>query len=254
MRLPAFGCTLLLGLMLFVGTAGAAPLDPALQTELMALYDRYNKAVMAGKLGDAMALRSAQVQSQFRAGSKKDQAGLLNSAQMMAPDKVEPQRGTLADDGKSASVVTLASKTATAAIARAGGPKAGTVKHIELTLTFRREGQAWKLDDLLFGMDPADIKACKDEETEPQSAYDDDKNVTYGGPIRRVEFRPDHTLVVIRVVDEEACLILPPRATLVERGFKVESLEPDTMIEADAEPHRTDQQRAWVNHLTVQKN
>lgn len=254
MGVSAFIFTLLLGLMLFVGTAGAAPLDPALQTELMALFERYNKAVLAGKLGDAMALRSAQVLSLFRAESKKDQAGLLNSAQMMAPDKVEPQRGTLSDDGKSASIVTLASKTATAAIARAGGPKAGTVKHIELTLTFRREGQAWKLDDLLFGMDPADIKACKDEATEPQSAYDDDKNITYGGPIRRVEFRPDHTLVVIRVVDEEACLIMPSREKLVEHGFRVESLAPDAMIEVEAWPHRTDTQRGWVDKLTVQKN
>lgn len=254
MRLSAFVCTLVLGLLLLVGAAGAAPLDPAQQTELMALYDRYNKAILAGKLAEAMALRPARVQSEFQARSKQARAGLLAMAQAMTPDKVVPQRGTLSDDGKTATVVTLATRTATAAVARAGGPKAGTVKTIELTLTFLREGQAWKLDDLMFGMDPADIRLCKDEETEAKSAYDDDRSVSYGGPIRRVAFKPDHTLVVIRVVDEEACLIMPPRDRLVERGFKVEALAPDAMIEAEAAPHRTDKQRAWVDTLTVQKN
>jgi hypothetical protein len=254
MRRSGFVCTLLLGLLLFSAAAGAAPLDPALQTELMALYDRYNKAMAAGRLADAMALRPAPVQAEFKAKGKKDRAELLAMAQAMTPDKVEPQRATLSDDGGKATIETLATKTATAAVARAGGPKAGTVKTVELTLTFLREGQAWKLDDLLFGMAPADIKACKDEETEPQSAYDDDSNVTLGGPIRRVEFRPDHTLVVVRVVDEETCLIMPSRAKLVERGFKVEALAPGVMVEVEAWPHRTDKQRAWVDQLTIQKN
>jgi hypothetical protein len=41
-----------------------------------------------------------------------------------------------------------------------------------------------------------------------------------GGQIRRVKFEADHTMVAVRMFDEEACIFLPSRARLKELGFR----------------------------------
>ena len=64
--------------------------------------------------------------------------------------------------------------------------------------------------------DPASIKVCHDEPSEIEAAYNGNSNSNVGGLIRRVEFKPDHTLVMVRIVDEENCLILPPREWLAQ--------------------------------------
>ena len=50
-----FVVMLLAALCGLFGTAFAAPLDGALQTELLSLYDRYNKHLAAGRMKEAMA-------------------------------------------------------------------------------------------------------------------------------------------------------------------------------------------------------
>ncbi len=247
--------TLLLALCCLAGAAAAAPLDPALQSELMELYDRHNAAIRAGKLTDAIDLRGAEARAQIQAEPKKPhkaQAALLKMARQMVPDRVEPLHATQTRDGRKATIVTLGTKTIPATMRIPGGPKPGTVMHGEITLVFEREGTAWRLADQIFGMDPADIKACTDESAERIAAYDADRDISLGGPIRRVEFRPDHTLVAIRVVDEEDCAILPNREGLAKLGIDPDALVPYTIVEMSGSPHKTDKQRAWATSLRVQ--
>jgi hypothetical protein len=167
-------------------------------------------------------------------------------ARQMVPDRVEPLHATQSSDHKKATIVTLGTKTIPATMRIPGGPKPGTVMHGEITLVFEREGNAWKLADQIFGMDPADIKACKDKAVERIAVYDADRDISLGGPIRRVEFKPDHTLVVIRVLDEEDCAILPNREGLAKLGIDPGALVPYAIVEMSGSPHKTDKQRAWV--------
>ena len=50
--------------------ADAAPLDPALQQQLLTVYGRYAKAIGAGKVNDALATRSAAARKRIQAALK----------------------------------------------------------------------------------------------------------------------------------------------------------------------------------------
>jgi hypothetical protein len=74
-----------------------------------------------------------------------------------------------------------------------------------------------------------------------------------GGPIVRVDFQPDHTLVVIRVVDEENCALLRDnKEGLLKHGLAADKLVPYAIVEIEGSPHRTDKQKVLVDKLNVQ--
>jgi hypothetical protein len=250
----AISFAMLASLLLAWGPALASPLDPALQQQLLALYDSYNKAIMAGKFADIAALRTAKGRAEWLAEAKKtrkQQAEDLDMARQMVPDRVEPLHATLSGDGATATIITLASKTLPTNVKLNNGLKPGAVMHSELTLTFARDGQQWKLADLLFGVDPTALKPCKDEAAETIAAYDQDQDVSLGGLIRRVEFKSDHTLLVIQMLDEETCAILPNREGLVKLGMDPDLLVPYATVEMGGSPHKTDKQRVWIDKLRV---
>jgi hypothetical protein len=236
------------------GQARATPLDPALQRELLGLYDRYSKLMIAGNLSEAARSRTAPARAELLALAKKpgrEQAEMKQMARLMTPDDVTPVHANLAAGGNAATIRAVASKTWPAGLKMPNAPKPGTVTHGEITLQFEREGQEWKLSDQIFGPDPASIKACHDEPVETETAYDRNRSSNVGGQIRQVDFKPDHTLVVIRIVDEEDCLVLPPRDRLAQHDSNPDKLVPWAVIEADGAPHRGDKQRFWADKWTV---
>lgn len=222
----------------------AKPLDPALQQQLLARFESYNQAIDAGKLQDALAIRTAETRANATKEMRtaKGRQEFLAMAKLMIPDKLEVLHAAISAAGDKARLVTVASKTF---------PPPGTTIRNGLTLSFARQGNAWKLDDLLYGMDPSEVVACKDDRNEPMKAYDPDKNVSIGGPIVRVDFQPDYTLVVIRVVDEENCAFLPNREEIAGHGIDPAKLVPYAIVEAKASPHRTNKQKVLIESLTV---
>ena len=256
--LPRFAGVALLSVALLASAGGAVasagPLDPAVQQELLGLYDQYGKLIQAGKLAEAAQLRTSGSRAEILAlgrKPKREQAEMLEMMRLMTPDQVTPIHSTGDADGKTATIVALASKTVPANLNLQGGPKPGTLTHGEVTLQFEREAGAWKLLDQTLGPDPAAIVACHDEPVESEAAYDRSVNGNIGGQIRRVDFKPDHTVVVIRIVDEENCLILPPRDWLSAHAAHSDKLVPWALIEADGAPHRSDKQRFWADKWTV---
>ena len=77
-------------------TAWAAPLDPALQAQLLQLYDSYNKAIAAGKLEEAVAMRPREVRDDIRKdlGSPSARKEFLEFSVDVIPDTVEVKRTT----------------------------------------------------------------------------------------------------------------------------------------------------------------
>ena len=244
-----------LSLAALVATPGlAAPLDAALQSQLLQLYDRHNQAVAAGKIDDAVALRSSETRKSMRpylgsAGKRRELAAILGQG---IPDAFEVKHASLAKDGKSAAILLIATKKAPAKPSK-GGPPPGSVMTMELTLNFVKEGSQWTFGDQIFGIDPSKIVACKNEAFEPIEAYDDDKNVSLGGPIVRVQFEADYTLLVVRVVDEENCAYMPNRETIQKAGLNLDLLVPYAIAEISGLPHKTDSQKVWVDHITVRE-
>jgi hypothetical protein len=75
--------------------------------------------------------------------------------------------------------------------------------------------------------------------------------VSLAGRIERVDFMPDHTLVVVLVGNTETCAFLPDRAALQQHGLDPATLQPFRFAEITGVAHRTDKQKVMVNNITV---
>lgn len=234
--------------------AWAGPLDPALQVQLLRLYDSYNKAIATGKLDEAVAMRSRQAREDIRKdmGSASARKEFLEFSVDVIPDTVEVKRTTLSKDGATAAILVIARRTIPRG-APPGAPPPGTVLANEVTLNFLKEDGAWKFDSPVFGPDPTAIIHCKNEAFEPLDAYDprDNVSMSMGGPIARVTFEKDYTLVVIRIVDEENCAYLPNRAAIAKSGLNPDLLIPYAIISIDGFPHKSDKQKIWAERFSV---
>ena len=207
----------------------------------MAVYKNWESLLAAGNLADAAAISVPELSKQIADAmkNKEDAEGLKEMAKEMAPDKVEPQHASMSKDGKLATIFAIGTeKIPEDAKMPPDGPKPGTTLQFELTLEFGRDGKDWKFAEQLFGMNPSQIKTCHDEASETLTSCDQRKSQSTGGPIRRVEFKPDHTLVVFRVLDEEGCAILPTRDQLAKGGFDPAALVPYALIEFSGYPNR----------------
>jgi hypothetical protein len=242
--------------LVFGGSSGspAKPLEVALQQQLLGIYDGYNQALIGGDVPTALKLRSAET----RASAQKElttQAArqrFLAMARMMVPDAVQVVHATINAADDKAIIIAIAAKTVPKNVSVPASPPLGSAMHSEVTLTFVKESDGWKLDDQMFGPDPTTIVSCKDDNYEGESAYDSDKTVSLGGPIVRVDFQPDHTLVVIRVVDEEDCVFLRDnKEGLLKHGLAPEKLVPYAVVEIEGSPHKSDKQKVLVDSLTV---
>ncbi len=238
--------------------AMAAPVPPDLQARLMALYKSWASLLGQGKLADAAAISVPDLKKQIidAAKTKEDADGLASMARSMTPDTIEPKHASLSKDGKHAVIVTLATvkvpdNLKLPADAPPDAPKPGQILQSEITLKFERDGAEWKFAEQDFGMDPSQIKHCHDDAAETLAAYNQGTDQNAGGPIARVEFKPDHTLVVFRVLDEETCAILPAKEKLSKNGFDVASLTPYAIIQIDGYPHKTDKQRVWAEKYKI---
>jgi len=232
----------------------AKPLDTALQQQLLGIYDSYNRAITAGKLSDALALRSDSTRAEMQKELKtaKDRQSFIAMSRAMVPDTVEVRHASINAAGDHAHLLLLIAKTFPPGKAIPGAPPPGSTQHGEVTLNFVKQGTGWAFDDQVFGGDPTAIVRCKDERSEPAAAYDTDKTVSMGGPIVRVDFQPDYTLVVVRVMDEENCAFLPARDELLKHGLDPAKLVPYAIVEIGGSPHRSDKQKVLVDSLTVQ--
>lgn len=231
----------------------AAPADPALQKEALAIFEKWNKAVNAGRLQDGLPLRTAKFRAEVAAESKTaaKRREMMDMLRAMTPETVEVTRATLSGDGQTLTLYTIIGKSMPKGVTAPGAPPAGTKLRNELTLEFVREGGAWKFGTQHWGMDPDKIKPCASVAFEGIDSFDSDRDMQMGGQIRRVAFEADHTMVVIRMFDEEACIFMPSKAKLSELGLNTDLLQAWALIEIDAWPHRTDKQRVWAEGLKV---
>lgn len=231
-------------LLIGLGTAGAGarPMEGPLQQQLLALYHRYNAAITAGRLEEALALRSAPVQAALDQQLKTAQQrqDYLQGAAQMVPDRLELRHASINDAGDKALLIVLADKTLST----------GPVQN-ELDMSFIKEGGSWKLGELVQGPGPADIKRCRDPSYQPISAYDTSRSVSLVGRIERVDFLPDYTLVVMLSGNTETCTFLPDRAVLQQHGLNPDILQPYRIAEITGVAARGDAQKVMVNDITV---
>ena len=123
---------------------------------------------------------------------------------------------------------------------------------LQSTLGFVKQGGGWKFNEQTLGPDPTAVTRCKSETAEPRDAYDTGRSVSAGGPIVRVEFKTDYTLVVYSVVGEANCAFLPAKAELAKQKVDPATLVPYAIVTLDGIAHRSDPQKMLADKVAVQ--
>jgi hypothetical protein len=235
--------------MSFALASGAAAADETLRNELAALYQRHNELMSADKVDEALALRTAEVKADLTAelakGSEQERAETRDMLRGMTPDSFEVMH--LEAGEEAADLLIVGSKK------MPFGPDAGKIKRIEIEVAFAKEGGQWRIGVPTFLMDPDAVKRLTNIAYEPIENYDQDREIDLGGRIVRAALEAGHTLVVIRMLDEEQALYLPNRAELEKYGFDVELLRPFATVSASGHPHKTNTSKIWVTGLNVSK-
>lgn len=238
--------------------ARAATPDAALTGTLLGVFQAWRQAVLEGDLERALAQRDGETAAALRAetATADNRKAYLSLARDMLPDRVEVARLALDPDGRHAVLHVTAFK-AVPKDAPPGGPKPGTVVGVPARLSFANEAGGWKFVDQAFGPERPALAAapapCRSEAWDGRQAFDDTRDVSAGGPIERVLFARDYTLIVFAVLGEANCAFLPPRAVLDRGGLDTRMLVAGAMVEIEGFPHRTDPTRLWVEGLTVRR-
>ena len=244
----------LLFAFLLPASARGDEIPAALKAELLALYDKYNAAAKKGDFKTALPLRTAKRRADIEKALKDPkEKEFANAFLRMAPESYTVEHAELAPDGNSAEIETIATVVAPPHVrAKDGIPADGRVQQ-EITLAFAKEKAGWRYDQPTWGARVGSIKACDESKPAVEADFDDSKESNIGGMIRRVVFADGYTVFVARIVDEENCLYLPDKAALQKAGLNTDLLAPRAMFEAEVIKHRTDDQRVWVQGLTVRK-
>jgi len=229
-------------LLLLAAPAVAAPMAPPQQQQLLGLFNRYNRAIAAGNLDQALALRTAQARTALEQSFKtpNDRAEFLNASREMVPDRVEMMHASINNPGDKALLILLASKAVS-----------GRQEQEEFDLAFVKEGGMWKLGPVAEAPAPDEIKRCPDQSNQPVSAWQGGNAVTFAGRIERAEFLPSHTLVLVVTGDTEVCAFLPNRATLQQHGLDPAIIQPWRIADISGVAEKSDPQKVIVNSITV---
>lgn len=228
-------------LPLLGSAASAHPIDHALEQQLLGLFQRYNHTIAGGELNQALALRTDAVQSSIAGQLKtpQDRNEFLNESREMVPEHVQVVHAAVNDAGNQAVLILLASKTL-----------AGHQEQDEFDVEFARQGNGWRLGALAASPGPADIKRCN-QTVQPVSAYQNGRPVSLAGRIEQVEYRPDHTLLLLVSGGTEVCAFLPARTALQQHGLNPGIMQPWRIATISGVAEQSNPQEVLVNDITV---
>ena len=225
-------------LLACLAVAGAVLAQDA--AELRRTFDEYNSAAKAGEVKKMLSLRTIEQQKDINKEivKKQDRDYFLLLARAQIPESYEVEHVTWSGNGQSAILYLLGQFPAMREIDR---PRT----RMEEMISFKKEDGKWKIHTALPLGDPDKVKHPKDLTYAPEDA---DMNVSgnIGGRIVKTEFYPGYTLVLVRVMDEENAVFLPPKEVLQKAGVPMEDLEPWKIQEFSGHPHKSDKQKFFA--------
>jgi hypothetical protein len=199
---------IVIALLLCAGAARAEEMDAKLRQELLGLLETYNKAAAAGDLNKALALRSERARKDFAAETRTaaKRREMVEMVKGTTPESFKIEHARI--EGDTATLHGVGSRRVPANMRNRRDieqPPDGVFMS-EMRYEFVREKGAWKLDAPVFGFDPRKVERCADIAFEGEEAFDMERSVSIGGRIVRAAFETDHTLLIVRLMDEENCL------------------------------------------------
>lgn len=234
---------ILMALPLMAAPASAAGADaPAEQAEFLRIFDAYNAAALRGDVDGMLSWRSAAMAEEIRGELAKDpeaRAFLLGMSRGQAPEARQIEHIYWSEDGDSAEVHWLWTLPPMPEMEREQAAQ------IESMTRFVREEGAWKLGDILLMYEVSRIKRPTDLGYD-EADIDEEMEGSLGGRITRLEFKEDHTLVLVRVMDEEVAVFLPARKVLEDAGVDFAAYAPWSLREFRGFRHRSDPLRFFA--------
>ena len=205
-----------------------------ISTELKNVFDGYNAAMKQGDYNKMLSFCSSELQKEIldQVKTKKDQDDLMLNGQMQIPESYEIQHITSEKDSSKTTVYTIMQFSAMKEIGRENS-------RIESEIHYKKEKDQWKLESVWFLNDPNKIKHPKDY-TYNMGDAELEKDGNIGGRIVRTDFMSDYTMVILRVLDEEDIVFLPPKEDLINYGIFINDLQPWNIYEFTGHPHKTD--------------
>lgn len=224
--------------------AMSAHAGPGLQQELETQLRAYHKAILDGNTQAALSLASREsrrsIEKEFAAS--KNRGDDIALWQAMTPDDYAAEHAEPAG-GKEAVLYGIGTKRLPPEEAkRHGRPSA----RFETITRFRKEGDAWRVHENTISGDPDRIKRSADERYEGEGAFRDDRTMTLEGRVVKTRFGKDHTVVVLRVLDEEIVTFHPGRAELERFGVDFGLFEPWRHMLIKGKPHKSDPLKVFV--------
>ncbi|MFH1654904.1 MAG: hypothetical protein ABIE74_12760 [Pseudomonadota bacterium] len=203
--------------------------------ELIKIYDGYNVVAKAGDVDKMLGFRTSEMEKEIREQMKKpedrDYFILIGRAQV--PESYEVEHITWSKKGNEADLYLLCQLPAMKEIKR---PRT----KMEMMVSFKKESGKWKMDIIRPLGNPSEIKRPKNLTYNESDAKQDVTLASIAGRIVSLTFKPDHTLVMVRVMDEEIAVFLPPKETLIKAKVNFEELAPWKMRIFTGYPHKTD--------------
>src|ERR1035437_5880749 len=205
-----------------------------LSTELKNTFDKYNDAMKGGDFNKILSYCSSDLQKEIlgQVKTKQDKDDFIKNGQIQIPESYEIQHIASEKDSQKASANSIMQFSALQEVGRERS-------RIECEIHYKKEGDQWKLESIWFLTDPDKINRPKDYTYNPVDA-ELEKDGNIGGRIVRTDFMPDYTMVILRVLDEENAVFLPPKDDLIKYGISVNDLTPWNIYEFTGHPHKTD--------------
>ncbi|MHB8067581.1 MAG: hypothetical protein ACYDIC_06735 [Desulfobaccales bacterium] len=224
--------SLVVGLLLSLLAVNPAPAQDG--AELGRIFDAYNAGAKAGDVDKMLSLRTTKMDQEIRGQivKKEDRKFFVAMGRAQIPESYQIQHVSWGKDRQSASLYLLAQYAALPEMER---PRT----RMEGLITFKKEKGAWKIDSILALGDPDKVKRPKDMTYDPK---DTNLNATgeIAGRIVKTDFKPGYTLVILRVMDEENAVFLPPKEVLEKSGVPLADLDPWKMQKFGGHPHKSD--------------
>jgi hypothetical protein len=205
-----------------------------LSADLKNVFDKYNSAMKEGDFNKILFYCTNDLKKEIlsQVTTKKDQDDLILNGKIQIPESYEIQHVASDKDSLKVTVYVIMQFSAMQEIGR-------DRSRIECEIHYKKESDIWKIESVWFLNDPDKIIHPKDYTYNlGDAAMDKDGNI--GGRIVRTEFLPDYTLVILRVLDEENAVFLPPQKDLVKNGISIKDLYPWNIYEFTGHPHITD--------------
>jgi hypothetical protein len=209
--------------------------------ELTRTFDAYNVASKAGNVDRILSFYPAEYRKEVRKdiAKKENRKAFVLYSRAQVPEAYEVQHIAWSKNRQKATLYLLSRFSAMPEINRPG-------IRMEEAVVFVKEKGTWKIDSTTLLVDPDAVKRPQDL-TFSRDDVNREIEANIRGRIVRTEFMKDHTLVILRVMDEEHAVFLPPQETLIEAKVLLDDFKPWTIHEFWGNPHKSDKLKFFAN-------